>query len=212
MRRFKTGWKVLLVAIGLLLPVGAAVWMTQIRRAEVTPLIRAEALLREGRLEESRAALAVLERSPHLSFTARKRTAILLCRLGEDRSAHAILSSVPASQEDPLDVELRDLGARSQEAATLLARVDLSRVPSERARLAEQALERVPQSPYLMARVARERLLEATALRGNAADAAMNRFLESYADLRRFAPRLADQILDEMKRLEGAPGRAAPKL
>jgi hypothetical protein len=180
----------------LLLPLLAAGWISASRTAEIRLLDRARAQLDGGDWEAALASLEPLSRRLLLSREARRKGAELLFRLGEDQKAHRLLGPEPFNKRIPEDLLLRERSIACQRAAHFLRKADQSRDPAERVRFTRIAHVELPESPRVLQRLVREELL-AMAETGDREYSAG--FEKDYAELRRKAPRMADQLKQEVR-------------
>lgn len=193
----------LLVGVVLLLiPLAAGAWIQSQRSAEAKVLSTVAAQMERGQWETARETLAALRSRRFLSGNARRLAAGFYFRLGEDRSGHELLGAAQFDPDNPEDVRLRELAARCQRAAALVARAEKASSPAGRLKLLREAQVELPESPLLLQRIVREELAEMVGAT-KSDPAAMARFEEDYTQLRIAAPKLAAELRKEAAALAG---------
>jgi len=189
------------VAVLLLAPVIIAAALVGSRWAEDRVLSTASANLNLGRWEPALSTLELLRGRKALSPEARRRTAELYFRLGEDSKAHQVLGGMAFDEKSTADQRLRELAGRNQRAASLLRRIDKTTDPIQRLKLARKAQQEVPESAGILQRVVQEELMVLS--RGLDSEIA-EAFDRDYTDLRAHAPSKADELKERVRELLAA--------
>jgi hypothetical protein len=184
-----------LIALILLLPLGVGGGLAYQKAGEDALLARATAQVNRGELGAALDTLHPLPYRRFLSSEGRRRGAELFFRLGDDGVAHTLLQGQRFDAKDPEDQRLRDLTGRCLRASQALKKADASHNPTERVRILQPALLELPEAPALLQRVTLEELA-AIAASPSEAEAAKrtDHYLQDYQELRRKAPRMADEV------------------